>query len=111
MGDSSKEAQGERLKWARSRARIKPEDFARAVRMPYSTYMNYENGFRRLRADQAVLFAERLGLEVKWLATGDGPRFAGKPHPMLEILEKLPAPQQAFVERMVRGLAIEPDER
>ena len=74
-----------RLRMARARRFLRPEDAARAAGMPLATWYGHENGSRGLRAPTLARIRDTLGVSLDWLITGQGPMdppsFPVTPHP------------------------------
>lgn len=104
MGDSSKEAQGERLKQARELRFETAREAAEALRLPEQTYMPYENG-RTGFARRAAQFAKFFGVNLVWLLSGDGPMRPSDPHPVLELFERIPEGKRSTVLEMMEFYA------
>lgn len=75
------ESMGDRLKWARERARI-PSARQAAVRLkvPPSSYAAHENGQNEFAAEEAAKYGKAYGVAPGWLLTGDGePELSTRP--------------------------------
>ena len=100
MGDSSKEAQGKRLKRAREARYGTAREAAAALGLAEQTYMPYESGRTGFR-HRAARFAQFLGVSLVWLLTGDGPMRPGGTHPVLELFERVPPEKQPQILEMM----------
>jgi transcriptional regulator with XRE-family HTH domain len=61
-----------RLVTARKALRLERPEVAAALRIPYSTYGNYEDGHRGFKDPTARRLATFLKINVDWLQTGKG---------------------------------------
>lgn len=93
MSNTTKEAQGERLKRARELKYEHAVDAAEALGLPVQTYLPYESG-RTGFSRRAPRFADFFGVNLLWLLTGDGPMRPSDPHPVVKIFERIPAEKQ-----------------
>lgn len=100
MGDSTKEAQGARLKKARETRFGTAREAAEALGLAEQTYMPYENGRTGFR-HRATRFAQFFGVNLVWLLTGEGPMWPGSSHPVLELFERIPEEKRPTVLEMM----------
>lgn len=82
--DSNRLAIAARLKEARSRIFNTAAEAARALDMKPVTVRAHEIGQNGINNDDAVLYARRYGVDLKWLLTGKGEKEPGKDSPELE---------------------------
>lgn len=78
MHDKHKQI-GERLKWARTRAKMTIRDVARLAGIASSAVTEIEQGTRIPRADTLERLAAALKVPGCWLVFGDGPEPEGWP--------------------------------
>lgn len=61
----------DRLKEARTAAGLSRKELAQKVKIPYSTYTNYETGYREPRSDVLAQLAKALGVDIAYFYTDD----------------------------------------
>lgn len=101
------EKPGDRLRLARKQAGFdSAADAARALKIPYPTYVSHENNTRVKTGFGGYidLYARTFGVRGEWLRTGNGSMKAGKKPLIQELFDELPPEKQPEVIRYIRFL-------